>query len=279
VLECLSMLQVFGGIHHCDVKPENMLFRVRAVRAKAAPPPFDSFEERRVHGLLASLVADGGKKIEFVLSDFGSAVSQPELDELRDVRGTPGYLCPLVHDTYGEFKEEFEQRLFRKYAVLPAGRKFSAPSVWASYGAHRKQRVAGTLDVDKAMMKNDLYALGATMLNFVYPRELSFVADLGAALMLGDERNGIWTISAAQDALDSARARVEADGKADELVDFKRKNRLQPTMPPFEAAPPAPKAVFKAFFSDAANSAAAVSSSNKGNARKNKPSFARLLQG
>jgi hypothetical protein len=35
VVDCCVMLQLFGGIHHCDIKPENILFRVRGIKNRA----------------------------------------------------------------------------------------------------------------------------------------------------------------------------------------------------------------------------------------------------
>jgi serine/threonine protein kinase len=253
VLECCSMLQVFGGIHHCDIKPENVLFRVRAVRAKSAPPAADTHEERSAHGTLSALVANRSKKLEFVLSDFGSAVSHPSMDDLRNVRGTGGYLCPLVHDTFPEFNEEFD-RLFRKYATLPHS-KFTAASVWASYAVQHAERSAGTLDNDAAMAKNDMYALGATILNFAFPPKLDYLAKFAATLMVGGP-GSIWKIGVAQAALDRVHRKALASHSMLELVEFKRTNndRLRPGAMPNHAAP---KAVFKKYFSNTASTAAA----------------------
>ena len=250
VLECCSMLQVFGGIHHCDIKPENLLFRVRGVRTKSAPPAADTHEERSVHGTLSELVANKGKKLEFVLSDFGSAVSRPSLDDLRQARGTPGYLCPLVHDTFPEFSEEFD-RLFRKYASLPHS-KITAKSVWDSYKAQHEARAAGKLDIDAAMAKNDLYALGATILNFAFSPKLKFVSEFATALMVGGPR-GIWKLGVAQDRLDQVHRKVLESQAMLELVVFKRIDNYHRRPLHGVTDHVAPKAVFNAFFGHTAS--------------------------
>ena len=251
VLDCLTALQVFGGIHHVDIKPENVLFRVRGVRPKAAPPKAESPEETRFHGILSGMVAAatlGGikkKEPEFVLSDFGSAVSNPSFRDLRDARGTPGYLCPLVYDTFDEFRADHE-RLFRKYAVAPAGMesRLTAEALWESFGNRVVQRSMRTLDVDEAMMKNDLYALGATLLNFVYPSHVADVPKLAVNLMSGDESaGGIWKIVVAQDVIEGAKRNAIARNTKDTVLEFYRvyRHRMQQEPKPRAPTPAAVK--------------------------------------
>ncbi len=240
VLDCCEMLLIFGGIHHCDIKPENVLFRVRGVRPRSTPPSAGSSGERQVQGALSDLV-DGGKKTpEFVLSDFGSAVIAPTARDLRDARGTGGYMCPLMYDAFEDFRADYEDRLLRKYAVLPArhgaGPLGTAKRLWDSFAGPMKQRDTLSFDADAAMVKNDLFALGATLLNFEYEKP-SPLEDLAVQLMDGA---GIWNVAAAQAAMDVARA--TADGSvAAGFVRFARRSRQHvPHSPPTLPAPPLP---------------------------------------
>lgn len=234
VLKCIEMLQIFGGIHHCDIKPENILFRVKGVKPRASPPAAGSSGERHVQDALAKLVASGKKTAEFVLSDFGSAVSSPTARDLRDARGTGGYMCPMMYDSFEDFRADYDDRLLRKYAVVPErhrnGPVGSAKGLWETFGEHMKVRDTPSFDPDAAMMKNDLFALGAMILNFAYPAP-SPLEDMAVSLMDG---TGIWSIAAAQGLFDAVRRKLDdPSGTPLHFVRFNR--RLAPT--PFHPPP------------------------------------------
>lgn len=227
VLDCCEMLQVFGGIHHCDIKPENVLFRVRGVRPrKSSPPEFGSSMERHEHTVLSEQVRKRKKTLEFVLSDFGSAISSPTARDLRDAIGTGGYMCPLMYDSFEDFRADYEDRLLRKYAVLPQrhikGPAGTALRLWDSYAQPMKHRDQRDFDVDEAMVKNDLFALGATLLNFQYESP-SPLEDLAIDLLDG---MGIWKIARAQSALERIRSTVDGTDEAG-FVRFIRRHQQQ----------------------------------------------------
>ena len=232
VLNCMEMLQTFGGIHHCDIKPENVLFRVKGVKPRASPPTMGSSNERHVHGALADLVATGKKTPEFILSDFGSAVSAPTTRDLRDARGTGGYMCPIMYDNFEDFRADYDDRLLRKYAVVPHrhsnGPASTAKRLWESFADSMKMRDMPDFDADAAMMKNDLFALGAMILNFVYPNR-SPLEDMAVSLMDG---RGIWTIAAAHNIFDDVRKKLtDPSGVQLDFVRFHRKLALTPFHP------------------------------------------------
>jgi hypothetical protein len=264
VLDSCASLQVFGGIHHCDIKAENILFRVRGLRTKSTPPGHGTAMMRAMHGSLANEVANGSKHVEFVLSDFGSAVSRPTVRDLIHMQGTSGYMSPLVYRQKADFAEDIEYA--RSRIADPGGSPSDfADRIWDSYAKAIALRDTDTLDVDMAMVKNDLFALGVIILLFEYPDGAKDLRDLGWALLMGDDPR-TWKLSSVQDDLEAVVRRLNDAGAMDEdvvMVSMLRRQRFDGLLGPTQrretsrrslpgSRPGAPGAILKKVFSSAA---------------------------
>ena len=220
MLDCLSMLLLYGGIHHNDIKPENVLFRVRGVRASATQPPPNVFDARGAHAVVAQLVRTTNPGVDFVLADYGGAVARPRPEDVaaQASRGTRGYRSPATFPAARRdaFLAEFER------ARRPGPRAYIAPQgpalptgeqVWASYAPTHEARERGELDPTLALMKNDLYGVGMTLLAFPFPFAARELQQVGVRLLLGPGADGaLLRIADAQAALDAAEAALLARG-------------------------------------------------------------------
>ena len=225
VLRALRELLVRADAHHCDLKPENVLFRI--TNARGLDDPRRVVLSKSQHRMVARAVADDvtsevfRPRHEFVVSDYGSARIRP--DDISHVRGTRGYLSPFVYGTHQDaYEADFGKQLIRRYIAWPTiaeaapdetAARAIAGIVWRSYA-----RAAGA-PIRGKYVKNDLHALGVTLLNFSYRhlrggggRTLFHpLEELGMRLVLGDDR-GIRTLKDLSHALlDAGRACNRAD--------------------------------------------------------------------
>ena len=176
-----------SGFHHCDIKPYNVLFRVTdADDFDRAPAEQNSVDQTAYHRDLAKRTKG---RVEFVLADYGTAVWEPKtMREVWTMPGTAGFLSPLAHKEYHDFEHEFNDRIRR--ACVPS--TLTADAVWDSY-AHVMPSPT------QAMVKNDIYALGVTMLYFKTPLEIQ---NLAIDLVMG---TGPWTFDAVLRALNELK--------------------------------------------------------------------------
>lgn len=207
VLTALRGLLERAGAHHCDIKPENVLFRFTNTPG-LADPRRAVLDSATGHSAVASVLKLGvarevfRNRVKFVVSDYGSARMHP-LD-LGRVRGTPGYVCPLLsrdRETYvaAAAKQVRKGWMFWPNAG-PADADAVADWIWRSYEGLQARR-----SVAECYLKNDLHALGVTILNFSYEglrqqpqqqqQQLHPMEVLGMRLVLGDP-GALWRLSA-----------------------------------------------------------------------------------
>jgi serine/threonine protein kinase len=198
-INCLSMLVLYAGVHHCDVKPQNILFRVADPATPrppassfasffSAPPPSSSPGAARPKPELAELAGVLESRpgaATFVLSDYGSCVMRPTLQDLDTRRGTPGFVSPVATGPGGREHWLAEFRAITASSVHYPGPGLEAEAVWDSYEPWLAGRARGDLSPYDAFVKNDLYALGVTMLTFAYPPSARALPELARRLVLG----------------------------------------------------------------------------------------------
>jgi serine/threonine protein kinase len=205
VLRTLLVLRRGGG-HHCDIKPQNMLYRYATPRSRHA---------------------------KFVVSDFGSVAWSPRRVVWH--RSTPGYVSPLFYDEFSSFERHYSAYTLklvhwpRRVLEDGHGSPPDARAVWDSFAAERLRLRAATRQagasaeaamttdtaVSRAFVKNDLYALGVMLLCFDYPAAdadtnasldpaavsraaaAAEVVQHGAMRLITGRPPGVWTLSSA----------------------------------------------------------------------------------
>jgi serine/threonine protein kinase len=177
VLRCLLLL-LRSGIHHCDVKCDNVLYRI-----------------------------ESGAPTEFVLSDFGSAMrvrkgAAFDGDLARNILGTPGFMSPLAY-MEGSASKEYK---FVRHALdmerKDASTKLEPAAVWASFEAQ-----ASGISATQALQLNDMFAVGMIICSFECPGPL---LAFGQALVSGR----IKTLQAALAALDTVAKGLDLEAPA-----------------------------------------------------------------
>jgi serine/threonine protein kinase len=186
----VTMLKMLGamrrvGVHHCDIKEENMLFDVEVCEEK------------------------GGKskepcRMSFALADYGLAKANPTR---VSTLGTAGSVSPLMFPG-----DATSRAVFLQNNEVPGG-LVKGDEIWDSYDKPRKSMTnirenASVGDkkqivlVARALEKNDVFALGVM---FAHLEGSPALADLARRLLLGAPRASasgkeappIWTIDEA----------------------------------------------------------------------------------
>lgn len=193
---CLDMLGVLlaVGVHHCDVKEDNMLFDVLCRRAnkddggaKGYPPRCDA---------------------TFALSDYGLVRFSPVTVSSR---GTPGSICPLAYTDDERGRAEFEAD-----HLDTTTRVATSAELWDSYKGRR--RAAEGLPAARVHEKADLFAVGVMLTRLARPDRDEdgekkdgeaggnpAIRRLAAKLIRGDA-GSIWTVRSAARAAGKLRA-------------------------------------------------------------------------
>lgn len=233
VIKCLTALQIFGGIHHCDIKPENILFRVRGIRPLAPPPVPKSEESVMAHAAMASLVASRKKKVEYVMSDFDSAVNRPGARHLLHVRGTPGFMSPLCYRSFDDFKDKYD-KFADRWANFTS--RTTAENIWASYAEIIRARDAvlqgqapeESFDSDAVFVKNDLYAIGITVFSY-FPLP-QFFEHLAERLVMGGTTD-FWKIVELENELEAIAQRLKHQDGVAKIHLYETKRRFNQPLP------------------------------------------------
>jgi serine/threonine protein kinase len=199
VMRSLIELQDRVGVHHCDVKPENVLFSILNVPLKTSID----------HDNISHMLQKGVKelfdvKYSFVLTDFGNAVIRPE--RIGKIYGTRGYTCPIF--SQGNREQHLKDHMGLG-VTLPDGNhvdKQTHRTIWKSYSwlMEDASKLYDRLPVKQCYAKNDLYALGVTLLRFDYHEENHPLAIFGWLLVSG-ARDAIWSLHEAYKVLKTVR--------------------------------------------------------------------------
>lgn len=229
VLETCARLLLFGGIHHGDIKPDNILFRValpgaertlRRVCEQSLTRPDGRMDKRTLHDSISRMLKlnrrRGNVDVEFVVADYATAVSRPSLSSIQASQGTPGYMCPMLYENFDRFDADARHLMRAALSLPPPAPRLAADAtkwIWDSYAEAFALRARGDLLPDDMLVKNDMYGLGATLLSFepADPRSTASkaVAQLALKLMSGSmgEQQALWRVSAAQDGVEELLSR------------------------------------------------------------------------
>ena len=160
VLDALAVLRD-AGVHHRDVKDENVLWRMV------------------------------GSKAQYVLSDFGHLKSRPSQNATASMRGTEGFMSPLMYGRDKSAMEQYQSHMLSNVAL-------NADAVWRSYHAPGP----GRLSPSQQLEKNDLYAVGIMLYETFHGPDQGGhpdgVREFADALIDGSKARGLWTIAAAR---------------------------------------------------------------------------------
>ena len=164
VLLTLVYYSIYGMYHHIDIKPRNILF--------------------------------DKKDMSIMLADYESSITLPGNVPIIDIiaRSTDIYTSPLFSMDNKEFSEKFKG--LKTYAPsIPES--MTSDHIWSTWRSIINEHVKDTRETcdlsDFLLTKNDLYALGCSLLSFgmTHPNKMvdtkirSQVVELGLDLMRG----------------------------------------------------------------------------------------------
>lgn len=162
VLDAIAVLRESGS-HHRDIKDENILWKMGK-----------------------------GGGVQYVLSDFGHIKINPTQTALASMRGTEGFMSPLMYGHDESAKRMYQSHMLKNVVL-------ATDAIWNSYSPR-----PGPLSPSQQLEKNDLYAVGIILFEtFNGPdkggyKDFERVRAFAHALVDGSKRNGIWTIAKAR---------------------------------------------------------------------------------
>ena len=159
VLDALAVLKEAGS-HHRDVKDENVLWRTSS-----------------------------RGNVQYVLSDFGHIKIRPNENATASMKGTDGFMSPLMYSRDTSGKHLFQSHMFPYVDLVPE-------AVWQSYSV---ATIPASISPSQQLEKNDLYAVGIILYQTFHNMDSyhngEMVRAFAQALVDG---TGLWTIEDAR---------------------------------------------------------------------------------